>query len=107
MKVSRTLSIAFCSLALLGGCGGGGGPGNGAERTLTVSGSPDAVAQFMGELREREPVLQSFAIESGPGGEAHGRLAMPKDYDGDDIGRITRAAVAAGLSYEFEAGKRE
>jgi hypothetical protein len=99
MKLARTLPIALGALALIGGCGGGGGAGDG--QTLTVSGPPDAVAQFIGEQREREPAVQSFAIESRPGGEAKGQLALPRDYDADDIGRITRAAVTAGLSYEL------
>lgn len=102
MKLARTLLIAIGAVALLGGCGDGDAAAGG--QTLTVSGPPDAVAKFIGEEREREPALQSFAIESAPGGAAHGRLALPRDYDADDIGRITRAALAAGLSYELQTG---
>jgi hypothetical protein len=99
MKHARTLPIALGALALLGGCGGGGADGG---QTLTVAGAPDAVAKFVGDQREREPDLHSVAIESRPGGDAQARLSLPRDYGADDLGRITRAAAAAGLSYELQ-----
>ena len=37
-----------------------------------------------------------------PGGDAQARLSLPRDYDADDLGRITRAAAAARLSYELQ-----
>ena len=98
MKIDRTILLALAAAVAIPGCKGE--PAD--ERYLTVTGPLHNVERFVAAEAAREPPLPSLRVRKLPEGRAQARLTVPAAYDGADVVRMTRAALAADLGYRLE-----
>ena len=100
MKAARAILFALAAVAAISGCN----RSQADQRHLTVTGLRTAIEAFIALEEAGTPSLLPSAVDSLPGDRSQVRYDIPAGYGGDDLVRMTKAAVDAGLSYQLESG---
>ena len=99
MQPARTVLFALAAVAAISGCN----RDPVGERHLTVTGPRESVETFIAVQAARE-TPPSLTVRHLPEGRAEARLGLSPTVDADDVTRLTKAALDAGLGYELEIG---
>jgi hypothetical protein len=77
-----------------------------AGNRLIVSGSQKGVERFAKLQAVSRPDLVNLTSKSLGGGRSQAQMSLPATYQETDVIKITREALAAGLSYKLVAHRR-